>query len=196
VESAPELLSGEPGEQLGRVAHAVEPVGTGVGHHRSVGSEQLHPDLVAGEEQLLLALRATARLAEVDRDRPPRRRRGGRLGIVLGVQEAALAQHELVTFDRGRHEGEAALPDPAVHDLPCRFAGDLLHGVPQVARLGVAVGVRVQVVPHAVAEAVLAEVLLQHAQQRATLDVGQHVEHALGVLRGHDLVLHRPGGEQ
>ena len=52
----------------------------------------------------------------------------------------------------------------------------------QVRRLGVAVAVLGQVVADAVAEPLLPEVLLEHAEERAALLVGEHVEHAVGVL--------------
>ena len=89
--------------------------------------------------------------------------------------------------------GIALLPDPAVHDAPDRLAGGGLERVPQVGRLGVPVAVLGQVVADAVPEPLLAQVLLQHAQQRAALLVGQDVEHPVGVLRRHDLELDRAG---
>jgi hypothetical protein len=88
----------------------------------------------------------------------------------------------------------AGLEDPGVHDLAHGLTGDLLDGVPQVGGLGVGVLVGVQVVADARLEAILAQVLLEHPDDRGALLVGEHVEHALGVGGGDHLVLDGAGG--
>ena len=111
----------------------------------------------------------------------------------LAEREALLAEDELVAVERGADQRVAGLPDPRVHHPPHRLATGLLDGVPQVARLGVPVGVRAQVVADALAELLGAEVLLEHAQDGAALLVGEHVEHPVGVGRRAHLELDRAG---
>ena len=53
-----------------------------------------------------------------------------------------------------------------------------------------------QVVADAVAELVLTQVLLEHAQDGRTLLVGEDVEHALGIARRHDLELDRSRADE
>ena len=51
-----------------------------------------------------------------------------------------------------------------------------------------------KIAPHSIAKDLGAEVLLQHAQHRRALLIGEDVEHGLRVLRGHDLELDRAAG--
>ena len=109
-----------------------------------------------------------------------------------------LAQHKVVAVERHADEWKARLPDPAVHQLAHWFvtsigSGDLLDAVPKVACLSAAVRVRAQVLVYSLTEALFAEVLLQHSQQRSTLLVGEHVEHAVAVGGCPHLELDRAG---
>ena len=88
----------------------------------------------------------------------------------------------------------AALEDEGVHDVAYGRATRFLQRVPQVGGHRVAVGVRLEVGAHAVAEDVGPDVLLEHAQYAAALLVGQEVEHALGLLGRADRVLDGSGG--
>ena len=199
----------QPGAERVVVRDAVEAVAAAVDHDDGVGRDQGEPQLVLVEQHLRLLRRAHDRrragvgpagddLAHADRDGPAGVADGRRVGALLVEEEAVLAEHErrAVGVERGGDEGIALLPDPAVHDAPDRLAGGGLERVPQVGRLGVPVAVLGQVVADAVPEPLLAQVLLQHAEERAALLVGQDVEHPVGVLRRHDLELDGPGGRQ
>ena len=181
----------EAGSQILAVGDAVEAVPAGVDHHGRRGGVTVERDGggVAVEQQRGLV----AADADVDRDRPPLGALavGGRSGVVEA--EAVLAQFECAVDDRGTHERVAGLPDPRIHDAAHRLAARGLDRVPQVVGLGVRVAVQGEVVADALAEALGAEILLEHAQQRATLLVREHVEHALAVGRRADLELDRPG---
>ena len=80
--------------------------------------------------------------------------------------------------------------------VPPRCTTTCLDRVPQVARLGVRVRVRGQVVAHPSRNVSSPRYCSQHAQQRPALLVGQHVEHALGLGRRAHLVLDRAGAGQ
>jgi hypothetical protein len=197
----------EPGAQRVVIGDAVEAVAPAVDHDHGVGREQRQPQLVLIEQHLRLLGRAQGGvgagrpghdLANADRDGPARVAEGRRVRSLLVEEEAVLTQDEgrAVRVERGGDEGIALLPDPAVHDAPDGLPGGGLERVPEIRRLGVPVAVLGQVVADAVAEPLLAEVLLQHAQQRAALLVGQDVEHPVGVRGRDDLELHGPGGRE
>ena len=86
-----------------------------------------------------------------------------------------------------------ALEDEGVHDVAHRRAAGVLERVPQIGGDRVAVGVRLEVRAHAVAEHIGSDVLLEHAQDAAALLVGQEVEHPLRLLGRADGVLDRAG---
>ena len=102
--------------------------------------------------------------------------------VSLTVCEALLAEHQLVPIEPGRDERVPGLPDPAVHECAHRRAGvGFLDGVPQITGFCVRVLVLRQVVADPSLEGRLAQVLLQHAQQRPTLLVRQYIEHAIAI---------------
>ena len=85
------------------------------------------------------------------------------------------------------------LKDERVHDIVYGCAAGVLECIPQVAGHRVPVGVRLQIGPHAVAEDLRSDVLLQHAEDAAALLVGQHVEHPLGLFGRPHRVFDRTG---
>ena len=109
--------------------------------------------------------------------------------FVALAQVARIAEPLLGESDRAAvvdqvdvDHGEPTLEDPAVHDASNRLAGGLLDRVPEVGGLGVVELVLGEVEADAVAEAIALEVLLEHADDRGALLVGEDVEHPLGVL--------------
>ena len=84
------------------------------------------------------------------------------------------------------------LENPGVHD----FADWLTRGGfecrPQIGCHGVGIGVTLEIEANAVSEHRFAEILLEHAQHRAALDVGQDVEHSAAVIWRNDLILNGP----
>ena len=107
------------------------------------------------------------------------------------IREALLAQHELAPVEPGAHERIARLEDPAVHHFGNRLARGAPERRPQVAGIGVGVRVAPEVLADAVAEDRGAQVLLEHAQHRRALLIGQDVEHRVGVTRRLDVKLDR-----
>ena len=95
-----------------------------------------------------------------------------------------------------RDQRVAALQNERVHHVAHRRAAGVLECVPQVTGHRVAVGVGLEIGPHAVAEHLGADVLLEHAQDAAALLVGQYVEHAFGFLGRPHRVLDRTGQVQ
>ncbi len=87
----------------------------------------------------------------------------------------------------------ARLEDPAVHQGAHRLFRRLLQSIPKIGGLGIAVGVFLQIKPDAVAKLCRAQILLQHAQHRSALFVGEHVEHAGRLFGSLDRKLDGPG---
>ena len=109
------------------------------------------------------------------RHRPDRR-------VVRSVEgEPALAEHHAISVEGGLHQRVARLPNPRIHDATHRLTGGLLDRVPEIGRLRARVGMTLEIVRHPLAEPFGTEVLLEHAEQRATLLVGEHVEHPLRI---------------
>ena len=83
------------------------------------------------------------------------------------AEEPLLAELDAgaVIADGHRNEWETWLPDPRVHNPSDWLTGGRLDGVPQIVRLGVLVRVQTKVMADTLAERLLAEVLLQHAQK-------------------------------
>ena len=71
---------------------------------------------------------------------------------------------------------------PAVHDFGDRQFRRLAKSAPQIGRLRVAKGVTFEITADAVTKDGRPDVLLQHAQHRRSLFVGEYVEHGVGVL--------------
>ena len=132
-------------------------------------------------------------VAELQRDGPP-----ARVGLVVQVEEPLLCEAQDRSSVARLHadDREAALEDPRVHDPADGLARGLFDGVPQVGGLGVAVLVVGHVLADPGAELLLAEVLLEHADDGGALLVGEDVEHPLGIRRRHDRVLDGPGRPQ
>ncbi len=106
-----------------------------------------------------------AAVADVNRNDPHLLGRiSGRFRI---EEEPLLAELDAgaVIAEGRRNEGETWLPDPRVHDPSDRLTRGRLDGVPQIVRLGVLVRVQPEVMADALAKGLLAEVLLQHAEQ-------------------------------
>ena len=138
------------------VGHAHEAVTAGVDDHRRIGRRQRDARLRRVEQQL--------RFDTVDRQ--VNRYDEHRWVVGIGVGESLLAQHQLVAVETCRDERVTRLPDPRVHQRTHRYCRvGLLDRVPQIAGLGVAVGVCLQVQADALAERFGAEVLLEHPQQ-------------------------------
>jgi hypothetical protein len=130
------------------------------------------------------------RLDAVDRQMDGHHEHRGVVG--LGEREPLLTEDERRPVELGRDQRITRLPDPRIHQRPHGHRGvDLFDRVPQIASLGVPVRVGLEVEADALAEALDAEVHLEHAQQRPALLVGQHVEHAVAVLGRLDRELDR-----
>ena len=137
-----------------------------------------------------------------------------RAGLPIGRQRSHRHGHAPLLPDgrggagRDRSEGEGLLAERVtvqrdqrvtalqyerVHDVADGRAAGVLERIPEVARDRVPVGVRLEIGPHAVAEHLGPDVLLEHAQDAAALLVRQHVEHALGLFGRPHRVLDRAG---
>src|SRR3546814_12105350 len=93
------------------------------------------------------------------------------------------------------HQRVAALEDPRVHDAAHRLARGLLDRVPEVGGLGVRVAVSLHVATDALAEGLLAEVLLQHPPHCGAIPEGEDVEHHIVVVARPPPVLDGAVGE-
>ena len=184
-----EHVTRDPPAQLLVVGDAVEAVATGVDDDRVAGVGEGDPR--RGRAVVEQHRRHLVADADADRHEPCRGRVGAEGVSVEG--EALLPQDDVVPVERRADQRVARLPDPRVHHPPYRFTALLLERVPQIVGLGVGVLVQREVVAHPLPKALLAEVLLEHAQQRPALLVGEHVEHALAVGGRPHLVLDRPG---
>src|SRR5712664_3002394 len=101
----------------------------------------------------------------------------------LGIgEEAPLAQHDAPALLRDAHQRIADLPDPAVRQLEDRLPGGFVERPPEIVGGGVRLAVPAHVEADAVAEALLAQVALDHAQDGAALLVGDGVERLAGLL--------------
>jgi hypothetical protein len=103
-----------------------------------------------------------------------------------------LREDEVVAVAAHREERIAGVEDPVVHDRGDRLAGGLTERRPQIAGVGVAVGVRAEILPDAVAEDGGPEMLLHHPEDGRALLVGQDVEHRVGVTGRVHRILDRP----
>ena len=156
-----------PFEQIRRVAHAIEPVTALVDEHgiRAVGQPQTR--LVVRQENAVGGGRGPAVDADLQRDLPAlgrRRRRGLAFGRRGQVGEALLRDHEIAAVEPRGDEREARMEDEAIHHHRDRLAGCTAERRPQVSGVGVVVQVHAEIVAHAGAEDVGAEVLLEHAE--------------------------------
>ncbi len=169
----------EAGAQFAVVGHSEEAVTQSIHDDRVVGRGQRHRHGLRRVEQHRGDVAAVAHVYGDDPDRVIG-------GVEVGVAEPLLAEFQFPAAVGRRHEAgaderEPRLPDPRVHHPAHGFARRRLDGIPQVVGLGVRVGVRAQIVAHALLEDVGADVLLQHAQQCSALVVREHVEHAVGL---------------
>ena len=98
-------------------------------------------------------------------------------------KEAPLPKNDLLAALAGAHQRIADLPDPAVGQLEDGLPRRLGESAPQIVggRVGLAVLAHVQ--PDSVAEPILAQVALDHPEDRATLLVGDGVERLACLLR-------------
>ena len=94
---------------------------------------------------------------------------GRAVGIELFLRESesGLAVSVLGLLDL--HHRESHLACPGAHDLPDGFLGGLLQTPPEVLRLRVLVGVLLEIGVHALAEGVVADVVVQHSDYGSTL---------------------------
>ena len=99
----------------------------------------------------------------------------------LPLREGVVARLTLDTDQR-----ESALEDPGVHDLFDRFARRFGKGRPQIVPVRVAVRIFLQIVAHADAERLFAEVLLEHSEHRSALLVREGVEHGVRLFGRRD----------
>ncbi len=112
----------------------------------------------------------------------------------IGIEgERPLLDVKAMRGGSGGDDGMTALVDPVVHQRLHRLTRDRFERGPQVGGFGVRVRVGFEVVAHAVAEDLGAEVLLEHADDGGALLVGEEVEHPLGFLWGDDRELDRAG---
>ena len=154
-----ELRQGVAAETIAQrvvVGDAHESVAAGVDDDRGICRRQGDTGLRRVEQQLRFH---TVDL-EVDRN-------GEQRGIVgVDVGEPLLVEHQVGALEPGRDQRIAGLPDPRIHQCADGDGGvGLLDCVPQVAGLGVSVGVLLQVQADPLSEALGAQVLLEHAQQ-------------------------------
>ncbi|GJC83687.1 hypothetical protein ColLi_06525 [Colletotrichum liriopes] len=180
---AVELLA-ELQEALRRVVDAVEAGGARV-ELVELGVDVADRVLLLLEGQRRDAL-GTDLALELERDPP-----GGLVVLGLDVarrQEAGLLDGDLAGLLGDGQDGVADLGDPGAHQLVDVLAGGLGEGIPQRLGLCVAVLVGLEVVGHALEEGVDAEVVGEHADRRAALEVADVVEDLVdveGVLDGH-----------
>ena len=181
-------------EKLGAVAHAIEAVAALVDEDHVEALGHREPRLRPREQPALGRRAPGGGDPHLHRDLPaliPRRGRGSGQGLGQ-VREAFLAQHELAPLDPGAHERIAGLEDPAVHHRRDRLARGAAERGPEVAGVGVGVGVPPEVLADAVAKDRRTEMLLEHPEHGRALLVGQHVEHRVGVAWRFDVELDRP----
>ena len=168
------------------VGDAVEARGVGIGADQPARSGEHEP--VGVEQDPVVDDLAVVLEAEPDGNRPTGAAGGRRI-----QGEVALGDADAVGGLLDLDERVAALVDPAVHHRADGRTADVLERIPQVAGLGVRVGMGLQVVAHAVTEDLGAQVLFEHANDRRALLVGQDVEHAFGFLGGDHRELDRTG---
>ena len=116
-------------------------------------------------------------------------------------RKTTLIEHQLIAFDRRGDERIPRLPDPGIHQRAHRLTAPVafhrcFDGVPQVRGLGVPIAVSTQIVADAITETFVTQILLEHPKNRATLFVGQHVEHAFAVVRRTHLEFDRTSARQ
>src|SRR4029450_10641844 len=109
------------------------------------------------------------------------------------VREAALAELDTAALGTRDHDRVAGTEDPAVHHLGNRQEGRGAEGLPQIGGLGIAETVALEIEPHPFTKDLAAEVLLEHAEDRGALLVGEEVEHRLAVAGMPHLELDGPG---
>ncbi len=130
--------------------------------------------------------------ADLQRHLPQALFGGGLVQAVLFLGQRHLALAVLAGLGH-RDQRIAGLQGPVRGDLADRLARRFLERRPQVARGGVRVLVRRHVGAQALAEALLAHVGLEHAQEGLALDVGDGVEGVGGLVLVLDRSLDRMG---
>ena len=116
---------------------------------------------------------------------------------ILGELALGQGQRGLAVAARGRRHADqrdARLQREVMGDLRHRLAGRALHRLPQIVRHGVAVSVRLDVVAHAVAPGIGADIGLQHVDHCLALGIGDRVERLAGLLHRLDVLHHRMRG--
>src|SRR5438552_2471642 len=140
----------------------------------------------AAQHEAFLAYAGGCPVLEHDRDRPHLARRlRGRIREVslLGQLELERARGLLCA---DMHQRMPWFPDPRVRDRGDVLARGFIESAPEVVGRSVGFGVPSKVYPHALAESLLAEVSLDHAEDRRAFRVRDRVEtlrRFLGALR-------------
>ena len=170
-------LSSQLGQARRRVVDAEEAVGVAV-ELVEVVVNVADGLLLLGQE--LVRDTSLALLAFKSKRNPP----GGgvvlRLDITSG-QEARLLDRDLSRLFGNSHDGMTNLADPRLHELVDVLARSLAKGIPQSDSLGVTVGVGLEVLGNSLEESLLAQVVGQHADRRASLEVANVVEDLVDV---------------
>ena len=177
----------QPVEAIALVGHPIEAGVAAIGAEPPGAAQALQAlegellGLLAQQHALGVLDAVHVGVAQHDRHRPDA------IGVLVGLgEEAALGEQELIVVDADGEHRVAALPDPRVGQLQHGLATGGLQGGPEVVCGGVGAGVLLHVRPDAVAEPLLAQVGLDHAEDGAALLVGDGVE----VLGGLGRVLH------
>ena len=175
----------------GRIGAAVVALAAGIGKEEA-GSAGTFNAVVGGREKLAVLLALSPAGLEADGEGPFLRG----IGLDAGAQEEALLRDRNLAVGR-LAEGEerhAGLGDQALHDLVHRLVAGGGLRVPEVFGGGVRVEVGGEVVMHALAEGLRAEVVLDRQQHVAGLAVGDAVEHLVDFVGGVGLGADGAGG--
>ena len=170
-------LSSQLGQARRRVVDAEEAVGVAVELVEVVvnvadGLFLLGQELVRNTSLALLALKS--------KRNPPGSGVVVRLDITSG-QEARLLDRDLSRLFGNSHNGVTNLADPRLHELVDVLAGSLAEGIPQSDGLGVTVSIGLEVLGNSFEESLLAQVVGQHADSRASLEIANVVEDLVDV---------------
>lgn len=120
-------------------------------------------------------------------------------GVVVGLdiaarKEARLLDGKLAGLLRNSNDGVANLTDPGTHELINFLARGLAEVSPEVRRLGVLVGIGLEVVGDTLEESLDAKVVGKHANARASLEVTDAVENLVDVKGVTDGNMNRVAG--